>query len=613
MEKTMVELFAGVGGFRLGFERSNEKWNTVWFSQWEPGAKIQWAHKVYEERFGKSFDLTMNDKSSNQDISAVNKKNIPDHTLLVGGFPCLLGNTLVNTRRGLVEIENVTTNDWVFGYDKNWHRVIDFRCQGKKCIYIIHGLLFDKIETTGNHKYYTRIKRNDKLNEPKWIRCDQLEKGYYLGYPFDAYRELKQIEDGLYEDDLNILIDNRKSAYEIAQNYMNKKQRPVSIEENQEGHYIVYSNKELDAMVVVEDGYIWYPIEKITKTNDYKNVYDISVEFAESFVANNCMVHNCQDYSVARSGATGIEGKKGVLWWSIYEVLREKQPPFCLFENVDRLLKSPSKQRGRDFGIILSCLNELGYSAEWRVINASHYGGAQKRKRVFIFAYKNDTQYAKKENNVDDTLIKNGFFAKGFPVSNSEGRIREGELTCDIFETSNNFRFDFENSGLMTNGKIYTVNVIDQEEGFVPLLDILERNADSKYTIEEDKIEKWKYLKGGKKIPRVTKDGFEYMYSEGPVAFPDYWDKPARTILTSEGAISRTSHIIEDPETHVLRKITPLETERAQGFDDNWTNIDGISDRMRYFLMGNALVVPMVTRMANTLNEIIEKENLLKK
>ena len=402
MNKTMCELFAGVGGFRLGFNRSNEEWRTVWFSQWEPGAKVQWAHKVYEERFGKSFDLTMNDKSSNQDISTVNKKNIPDHTLLVGGFPC-------------------------------------------------------------------------------------------------------------------------------------------------------------------------------------------------------------QDYSVARSGATGIEGKKGVLWWSIYEVLREKQPLFCIFENVDRLLKSPSKQRGRDFGVILSCLNELGYSAEWRVINASHYGGAQKRKRVFIFAYKNDTKYANRKNNINDTLTMNGFFIKGFPIE-SNGKIKESELIYDIFEASNNFKFDFDNSGLMTKGKIYTTNVVDKEENFIPLLDILERNANSKYTIEEDKIEKWKYLKGGKKIPRVTKDGFEYMYSEGPVAFPDHWDKPARTILTSEGAISRTSHIIEDPETHTLRRITPLETERAQGFDDNWTNIDGISDRMRYFLMGNALVVPMVTRMANVLNEIINQE-----
>lgn len=81
----------------------------------------------------------------------------------------------------------------------------------------------------------------------------------------------------------------------------------------------------------------------------------------------------CQDYSVAKplSQANGIEGKKGVLWWDIYRFLRLKQPKYCLFENVDRLLKSPASQRGRDFAIILSCLASLGYSAEWRVVNGA--------------------------------------------------------------------------------------------------------------------------------------------------------------------------------------------------------------------------------------------------
>ena len=58
-------------------------------------------------------------------------------------------------------------------------------------------------------------------------------------------------------------------------------------------------------------------------------------------------------------------------------------------ENVDRLIKSPSTQRGRDFGVILACFNELGYTVEWRVINAAEYGYQQRRRRIFIFAYKN--------------------------------------------------------------------------------------------------------------------------------------------------------------------------------------------------------------------------------
>ena len=189
MQKTICELFAGVGGFRLGFDRLNTNWETTWFSQWEPGAKTQWAHDCYVQHFGESEDLR-GELHTGEDISTMDKEMIPDHSLLVGGFPC-------------------------------------------------------------------------------------------------------------------------------------------------------------------------------------------------------------QDYSVAHTLASskGIEGKKGVLWWQIRDVLIAKKPPFCMLENVDRLLKSPAKQRGRDFGVILACLSELGYSAEWRVVNAAQYGAAQRRRRTFIFAYRNDTVY----------------------------------------------------------------------------------------------------------------------------------------------------------------------------------------------------------------------------
>jgi hypothetical protein len=60
----------------------------------------------------------------------------------------------------------------------------------------------------------------------------------------------------------------------------------------------------------------------------------------------------CQDYSVAATGAKGIHGKKGVLWWEIKRIIEGKRPRFVLLENVDRLLKSPAKQRGRDFAIM---------------------------------------------------------------------------------------------------------------------------------------------------------------------------------------------------------------------------------------------------------------------
>lgn len=405
MQKTICELFAGVGGFRLGFDRLESGWETTWFSQWEPGARTQWAHDCYVQHFGDSFDLN-NEFHTGEDISTMDKQAIPDHTLLVGGFPC-------------------------------------------------------------------------------------------------------------------------------------------------------------------------------------------------------------QDYSVAHtlSSSHGIEGKKGVLWWQIRDTIIAKKPPFCIFENVDRLLKSPAKQRGRDFGVILACLAKEGYSVEWRVVNAAQYGAAQRRRRTFIFAYRNDTIYGQKMADISaDMIIKNGgLMAKAFPIQNM-GRITETVIGGDIVDVSDNFAFAFETAGYMCKGRIYTAKVTEQEEEPITLGKILQKNnVDDKFYITNEKMPKWTYLKGAKKVPRKSADGHEYMFSEGPIAFPDPWDRPGRTMLTSESTLNRSTHVVSDPGTGRLRLLTPVEAERLQGFDDEWTNT-GMPDRMRYFCMGNALVVPMITRMGRVLDTIIAEE-----
>lgn len=405
MQKTICELFAGVGGFRLGFDRLESGWKTTWFSQWEPGARTQWAHNCYVQHFGDSPDLN-NEFHTGEDISTMDKQAIPDHTLLVGGFPC-------------------------------------------------------------------------------------------------------------------------------------------------------------------------------------------------------------QDYSVAHtlSSSHGIEGKKGVLWWQIRDTIIAKKPPFCIFENVDRLLKSPAKQRGRDFGVILACLAQEGYSVEWRVVNAAQYGAAQRRRRTFIYAYRNDTIYGQKMADISaDMIIKDGgLMAKAFPIQDM-GRITETVIGGDIVDVSDNFAFAFEAAGYMRKGRIYTSRVIEQEEEPIALGKILQKNnVDDKFYITNEKMPKWTYLKGAKKIPRKSADGHEYMFSEGPIAFPDPWDRPGRTMLTSESTLNRSTHVVSDPGTGRLRLLTPVEAERLQGFDDEWTNT-GMPDRMRYFCMGNALVVPMITRMGRVLDTIIAEE-----
>lgn len=316
----------------------------------------------------------------------------------------------------------------------------------------------------------------------------------------------------------------------------------------------------------------------------------------------------CQDYSVARSlsGEKGIQGKKGVLFWEIERVLENTLPKYVLLENVDRLLKSPSKQRGRDFAIMLATFRNLNYSVEWRVINAAEYGFAQRRRRVFIFAYKNGLSFDKKQRqyNPKNIVFEKGFFAKPFPVDPVPYKSREDntEIGIDRVNISNSFSFNFYNAGIMRDGKIYTAHVTPVEEEPIKLREILinEDEVDEKYYLTKEMEEKFEYLRGPKKIERTSANGHKYIFSEGGMSPTDDLDKPGRTMLTSEGTVNRSSHIIE--VNGRKRFLTPIECERLNGFKDNWTL--GMSDRMRYFCMGNALVVGLIERMGNRIEQI---------
>jgi DNA (cytosine-5)-methyltransferase 1 len=319
----------------------------------------------------------------------------------------------------------------------------------------------------------------------------------------------------------------------------------------------------------------------------------------------------CQDYSVARSlsGEKGIQGKKGVLFWEIIRLATEIKPKYILLENVDRLLKSPSKQRGRDFSIMLASFRDLDYSVEWRVINAAEYGQAQRRRRIFIFAVRNDVLFFQSRSNLEDTamLRTEGFFAKAFPVLDEESKkFHSFTFKDDIVDISDSFSKTYYNSGIMRDNRVYSEELTPLLEEPLTLGEILELGVDEKYYLNDSAIEKFEYLKGPKKIERTAGNGHKYIFSEGGMAFPDPLDKPGRTMLTSEGTVNRSSHVVLDPETNRLRILTPVECERLNGFPDNWT--EGMTDRMRYFCMGNALVVGLINRMAKRIMEVDQED-----
>lgn len=271
------------------------------------------------------------------------------------------------------------------------------------------------------------------------------------------------------------------------------------------------------------------------------------------------------------------------------------------------MIKSPSKQRGRDFAIMLAVFRDLDYIVEWRVINASEYGYAQRRRRIFIFAYKKNLDYAKQQmsiKNKEHLLFKNGFFANVFPVKEKPYKERRATaiLPKDIIEISDTYAFGFHPAGIMIDGEIYTVHPEPTEKAPIPLRDILqpEEEVAEDYYLNEAAIEKFSYLRGPKKIERTSAEGHKYIYSEGGMSPTDDLNLPGRTMLTSEGTVNRSSHIVE--VNGKKRYLTPIECERLNGFNDNWT--EGMPKRMRYFCMGNALVVDLIRDMAVKIKEI---------
>lgn len=330
----------------------------------------------------------------------------------------------------------------------------------------------------------------------------------------------------------------------------------------------------------------------------------------------------CQDYSVAstlsRSG--GIEGKKGVLWWQIYRILEEKgenRPNYIFLENVDRIINSPAKQRGRDFAIILASLSDLGYIVEWRVINAADYGMPQRRRRTYIVGYRINSDIANQIENARNWLFYDGVMAKSFPFVQKKNTISQFEIEGTIKNVSDNFNMGkkdspFGTAGIMIgrnilsvdsmavyDGPIQTLGDILVDEGFVP----------EEFYISEEELPKWQYEKGPKKINRVSKKGYEYVFSEGGMAFPDYLDKPSRTMVTGEGgtAPSRFKHVVQTPSGR-YRRLIPIELERLNMFPDNHTYHPEVSDGRRAFLMGNALVCGVVEIVGKSLYRAIYNE-----
>ena len=356
---------------------------------------------------------------------------------------------------------------------------------------------------------------------------------------------------------------------------------------------------------VAQFGADGHSCEDIAKVKEIPNKFDLLVGGFP-----------CQDYSVAKtlSSAKGLRGKKGVLWWEILRLVELHKPKFIFLENVDRLLKSPANQRGRDFAVMLRTLSDAGYLIEWRVVNAAEYGFPQRRIRVFIVATKNKS--LQRILNPLRYITRDGILARALPVNPIQLTCAEIKIDEDVEKVSKFFnkRVDgkspFSNSGLFVDGVAYTIKTEAKQTNisFRTLGDILQPDAEveESFFIPISQLKEWKFLKGAKSIERVHKgSGTKYRYAEGSMAFPDLLTNPSRTILTGEGGTtpSRFKHIIKTKSGY--RRLTPIELERLNGFPDDWTKFDAngvqVADAKRAFFMGNALVIGLIEKVGKVI------------
>lgn len=273
----------------------------------------------------------------------------------------------------------------------------------------------------------------------------------------------------------------------------------------------------------------------------YNDIKDVGKHNLEQ-VDLICGGFPCVDVSIGGKRA-GLEGKQSGLWFEFERIIDELRPKWIIVENVPGLLSS---RQGNDFETIIKALDKLGYCVSWRIFDSKNFGVAQRRRRVFIVASLGNT-YSAKVLFEPESLLSTDAKSK----KNREG-ITNNHETSDI---RNDKRLAIDNSGI----KFYNIHRNDDGRKDRPNGGMYIEETNTSLTIQ---------TKAGKSNTYVVIYGDnKYKYPKG------------------------------------IRRLTPLEVERLQGFSDFWTD-NGQSDTQRYKQLGNAVTVNVVEWIANRIVDI---------
>jgi DNA (cytosine-5)-methyltransferase 1 len=304
----------------------------------------------------------------------------------------------------------------------------------------------------------------------------------------------------------------------------------------------------------------------------------------------------CQDLSIA-GRREGLAGKRSGLWFEFARVVDELEPQWIVVENVPGLLSS---NRGRDFAIIVQWLAERGYGVAWRALDAQYFGVPQRRRRVFIVASLGDGRAA-------EILFERGGGARD-PSSSG----KEGQEVADLSGKSAPLSDKQDDSVMLSfnwqSGGDMRLSVSDK-----PMLQSCQTPAITAFlggqgskarsvAAHETLSPTLKGVGGGNQVPMLAGALQSHSKKHGHAVTTQQaaennqllvWD---RAQITSKEHGSKPSEISQPLNTLSgmmvgVRRLTPTECERLQGFPDGWT--DGQSDSARYRQLGNAVAVPV--------------------
>lgn len=324
----------------------------------------------------------------------------------------------------------------------------------------------------------------------------------------------------------------------------------------------------------------------------------------------------CQSFSIAGK-RMGFEDTRGTLFFEIARIVKEHRPQFLLLENVKGIL---SHDDGRTINVILATLDELGYDVEWECINSKYFSVPQNRERIFLVGHsrdnssrqifplgQNNSKLSKKkgrEQTISESGISSTLKAQYYKISADSTYVVEGEKKVNrligLYDTE---------KGSHQAGSVYDTN------GIAPTLDDAQGGYREPLIVTNKEVPlRWVRTEKGKEARRESKEKLGKDYTP-------FNDGHRELVEAKEDIVGCVTHalnkdaLIGNLTDYKIRRLTPTECERLQGFEDSWTakgmengkEVD-ISDTQRYKMCGNAITIPVVGAIVDALNKSLEVE-----